>query len=145
MGIESQISLITRIEMFVPGDPIGQPRTKPCIRGKHAGVYDPGQADAWKYSIQYAIKRHRPPQPFSGPLSVYFEFYFRRPKSHTRAQKAHDWCLTEYDLDNLEKSSLDSINGIGIWTDDRIVAELHSRKYYGLPTGAWIIIEQLVN
>ena len=42
------------ISFEVVGLPKAQPRAKATIRGKHAGVYDPGTANDWKTSVKAA-------------------------------------------------------------------------------------------
>lgn len=44
------------LNIFVSGEPKPQPRTRACVRGKHAGTYDPGTA-AGNGSLESPLKR----------------------------------------------------------------------------------------
>ncbi len=67
-----------------------------------------------------------------GPLSVDMTFYFRRPKSHYKADgyslsKAGDGAIPRGDVDNLAKAVMDALNGEA-FIDDRYVLCLTTRK-----------------
>ncbi len=137
------------ISFFVEGDPKGQPRARACIRGKHAGVYDPGTADAWKMAVAEAWRHKVAPEnaprltPFDTAVSLRLAFCFRRPKSHycsgknsdilrDRAPRIH---TAKPDLDNLAKAVMDVLTRLGAWTDDAIVCRLSVSRSWaiGLP------------
>lgn len=108
------------------GNPKGQPRARACIRGKHAGVYDPGTADDWKTIVRCAAKARWDGVPFDGPAAASFTFIFARPKNHFRANgKLRDdapvWHRVKPDRDNLDKGTLDCLTNAGILSDDSIV------------------------
>ena len=67
-----------------------------------------------------------------GPLTVEMTFYFRRPKSHYKADgyslsKSGDGAIPRGDVDNLAKAVMDALNGEA-FTDDRFVVSLTTRK-----------------
>ena len=58
------------LTFFVEGDPKGQPRARACIRGKHAGVYDPGTSDNWKMCVAEVWRRVSSAEPVPANLLV---------------------------------------------------------------------------
>lgn len=115
-----------RINFFVQGEPKGQPRPRACLRGKHAGVYDPGTADGWKLQVSISAKPFVPKAPLTGPLKVDLMLYFPRPKSHYRTGRhagvlrddAPKWHTSKPDRDNAEKAILDQLTVMRFWNDD---------------------------
>lgn len=115
------------LTFFAPGIPKGQPRIRAFVRGRHAGVYDPGTADDFKACIHLAAKQAlikdsvRP--VFSGPISCHAVFVFPRPKSHFTSKgllkpSAPFWHIQKPDRDNLEKCLLDVLTKLQMWDDD---------------------------
>ena len=144
------------ISFFVEGDPKGQPRARACIRGKHAGVYDPGTADAWKMAVAEAWRHKVAPcwNQFDTAVTLRLTFWFRRPKSHygtgKNAGKLKE-CMgrdmrhhtKKPDLDNLAKAVMDVLTRLGAWTDDAIVVRLcASRNWADGVTGCEILISE---
>lgn len=118
---------MSAVSFFVAGTPKGQPRVRACIRGKRAGVYDPGSADEWKKAMLYAW--HMAGQvKFKGPVGVQMNFYFPRPKSHYGTGKnAHKLKLSapihhaqKPDADNLFRCN-DIFTKSGVWEDDALI------------------------
>jgi Holliday junction resolvase RusA-like endonuclease len=113
------------------GLPKGQPRARATIRGRHAGVYDPGTANEWKHAVADAWRLSSRPV-LTGPLMVQLWFYFPRPKNHFRTGKnaaqlkdsAPKYHTNKPDLDNLAKAVLDELTRIGAWKDDAAVCHL---------------------
>lgn len=122
------------IEFNVWGIPKAQPRAKPCIRGKRAGVYDPGTANDWKSMVRAAAREQWNGQAFAGPVVVYVRFFMPRPKSHFNKKglkvDAPHFVTSKPDLDNLEKSLLDALTNLGMWRDDAQVAWVDKQKIY---------------
>lgn len=140
---------MTRYDLWVPGDPVGQPRPRACIRGRHAGVYDPGTADGWKQAIAARV----PPgaAPMDGPVSVTLSFLFARPASHVRTNgavkpSAPSVVAVRYDVDNLAKAVLDVLTTRRVWHDDAQVARLTVTKAYAalpMTAGCFVTIATL--
>lgn len=146
------------ITFFVEGDPKGQPRARACIRGKRAGVYDPGTADAWKMAVAEAWRHKVAPEnaprlsPFETAVSLRLSFWFRRPKGHygsgknagalkDSAPRVH---TAKPDLDNLAKAVMDVLTRLGAWTDDAIVCRLDvSRGWAQSQPGCQISITEM--
>jgi Holliday junction resolvase RusA-like endonuclease len=64
-------------------------------------------------------------RPFDWPVVVSMTFYMSRPRS----RRLDFWVSTTPDLDNMEKSILDALNGVA-YTDDRLVVVKSSSKRY---------------
>jgi len=136
------------VEFTAYGKPKAQPRAKACIRGKRAGVYDPGTADDWKSIVRAAAKSIWSGVPFDGPVRVWFQFSMPRPKSHFGKnglkQSAPIYVTTKPDLDNLEKSVLDALTNVGMWRDDSQVVFVSKEKRYTSATPfAWVKISEM--
>lgn len=147
-----------KIEFFVEGVPIPQPRVRARIVCGHAGVYDPGNSKPWKRTIAATALFYKPAKPITGPVKVDIDFYMPRPLSHYRAGRHADqlkpgapkWHTSggrKYggDRDNLEKAVLDTLTKLGFWKDDGQVCDGPVRKWWanGKP-GMRILIEELV-
>ena len=134
---------MSALYVWVAGVPKAQPRVKPCVRGRHAGVYTPDTADGWKAEVRRAaLANCSTPEPLRGPLSVQLTFLMPRPKS----RKGDVWHATKPDGDNLTKAVLDALTDAGIWGDDAQVARQLVQKLYATGTndaGCAIIIERL--
>jgi Holliday junction resolvase RusA-like endonuclease len=143
--------MTTTITFRVDGLPKGAPRVRAFVRGKHAGVYTPGQADDWKALIALAARPHLPTTPIESACRVDAAFYFPRPKGHYRTGKhaaelkpdAPIDHTAKPDRDNLDKCVLDVLTQLGFWRDDAQVCEGTIRKAYGDRPGAIITVTPL--
>lgn len=133
------VTMRTSLTFHAPGLPKAQPRPRAFARGKHAGVYDPGTAEHWKFTVREAAKDRWDGQPWLGAVRVDLTFVFPRPRSHFRtgknAQLLRDdaprrWHTTKPDRDNLEKAVLDALSTLGIWEDDCQVCSGTVRKVW---------------
>jgi crossover junction endodeoxyribonuclease RusA len=119
-------------EFRVHGIPKPQPRPRATIRGRHAGVYDPGTANEWRAAVAAAGSKHQPAGPLEGPLLVGMRFYLPRPKRLMRkcdpdTRLRH---TAKPDVDNLAKAVLDALTAAGWWADDSQVCSLTIEKWY---------------
>lgn len=116
----------------VRGIPKGQPRPRATIRGKHAGVYDPGTASTWRHAVILEARPLRPSAPIGVPVRVAVEFRMPRPKRLARRADPAGaiWCTAKPDADNLVKAVLDALTDDGWFADDALVVELQVRKVY---------------
>ena len=134
------------MNVFIYGDPKGQPRTRAFARkmgAKYvARVYDSDVADGWKQAIDLGIERefaaYTTKQDATSSFDCSLTFFFRRPKSHagkggyTKAS-APIFHVSKPDADNLAKLVLDRITRGGrIWRDDSQVSRLHIDKYWAI-------------
>lgn len=131
---------------FAQGEPKGQPRPRACIRGRRAGVYDPGTADTWKRQVKAAAKPYIDAQgKLTGPVAVRLSFFMPRPMAHwcirggTRSNelstKAPVFHTSKPDCDNLAKAVLDALTNCKLWDDDNQVAALQIDKVYSNQRG----------
>jgi crossover junction endodeoxyribonuclease RusA len=138
------------LSFYVHGTPVGQPRPRACIRGRHAGMYDPGTADAWKAAVAAAAKAAWDGRVFDCPIRLLLTIWMPRPKSHLRSNgevkpTAPRWPTAKPYRDNLEKAVLDAITTAGVWKDDSLVCSGNTTKTYGVGrAGAHIRIEEIV-
>jgi Holliday junction resolvase RusA-like endonuclease len=140
------------IQFFCAGIPKGQPRPKATMRGRHAGVYDPGTANDWKLQVQISGKDHVPAVPLEMPLRVDLTFYFPRPKKHFRTgaraselrEDAPRFHTSTPDRDNADKACLDQMTVMRFWRDDAQVCDGRIRKLYedGRGPGCTITISE---
>ena len=139
------------IRFFVPGNPKALKRHRNFQRGKFRGTYDPSKGD--KSDFLALAEKNKPEAPLDGPLQVYMDFRFARPKKHfytgKRAHILRDdapmWHTNTPDADNLLKFVCDALNGI-FWKDDKTICWAIPRKMYvdpGEPPGIMVIIQPL--
>ena len=130
----------------VVGNPKAQPRVRATVRGKHAGVYDPGTADEWKALVRAAAEPQRPKEPIEGPIVVSISFMLKRPqrlmrKTDPKGPVPH---AVKPDRDNLDKAVLDALQSAGWWRDDcQVYSGVITKNYHrkkGKP-GALIVIK----
>ncbi len=127
------------VELWVPGQPVPQPRHKVAARGRFAHAYIPAGhgIHAYRLAVQAAAKAAGI-RPLSGPVEVEIECVFARPKSHLGGRggvvlkkNAPAW-PPKSDWDNLAKGVCDALTGIA-WDDDDQVVDGRCRKRYALP------------
>lgn len=126
-------------------------RTKRCSCKNWPTEDDGGRLKVWRALIATAAKRAMGEHPsFEGPLRVVTTFYFARPKSHTRAQRAIPWVvvLKRHDIEKLERAVYDAIGDAGnVWRDDSQVVSHDSQKVYageGEHPGVMVSLEALL-
>ncbi len=80
---------------------------------------------------------------FEGPLLIELNFFFPLPKrlsNKARIEKMGSPHITTPDLDNLVKFYLDCANDI-LYKDDATVAQIITKKMYGIPHTEMIVTE----
>lgn len=121
------------MQIEIPGLPIAQPRHRVGnVRG-HARAYLPSDSPvhAYKAQVRMTWSAAHGGQPLTGPLEVSIMAVFPRPrrlvwKSKPMPREPH---TGKPDLDNIAKSTLDSLNGLA-WGDDSQVVLLHVGKCF---------------
>jgi len=123
MNIQQKISL----KIPIRPTPKGRPRT--AVRGGRAIIYTPETTAKFEKAVaQYA--RLKVKNMLSGPLTAILEFHFIPPKSWSEKKKAQAFDhVIKPDLDNLEKSVLDALEGICFENDSQICRKSSSKRY----------------
>lgn len=92
------------------------------------------------------LSMHVPDVPFSEPVSLNVRWTFPWRKSERKSvvraglDKPH---ISRPDLDNLEKSLLDVLTRLNFWTDDSLVTEKSTSKWWGPKPGIDIEIRPI--
>jgi len=115
---------LRRVRFEVVGQPVPKARPRVVTKGKRRFAYTPKKVKEWEAHVKEEARRHFE-RPFDWPVVVSLIFYMPRPKS----RRLDFWVPTTPDLDNLEKSVLDALNGVA-YTDDRLVVVKSSSKRY---------------
>lgn len=127
--------------------PVGQMRARACVRGQHASTYKAKEQEQREQTLAALLAPHAPNQPLDGPLLLYVNAHFAMPKSKPKKWVQEALCgrirhASKPDADNIAKHLKDVMTGLGFWGDDRQVADLVVRKWYGTRDKLVIRLEQ---
>ena len=90
---------------------------------------------------------HVPPRPFTCPVYLCVRWCFPYRKSELRRNVAASALVphtSRPDLDNLEKNLLDVLTRLNFWSDDSLVVQKHTTKFWGPRPGIYIAIDPLL-
>lgn len=116
-------------------EPQQQERPRATGRGKFIRMYDPPKTAKFKRELkQLAMLEMRDKNKFDSAISVKIKFFRRVQKSISNVERSRRLSgvhrpIVKADLDNYIKSTLDALNDV-IWTDDAIIVELNTSKWY---------------
>ena len=119
------------MKIFIPGEPIAQPRVKVSTRGGFARAYVDAKhpIHAYKQAIRLAYV-NAGGEVLEGPVSIKIVCLFDRPKGHSKKRRQQpEPKITKPDSDNLAKANLDALNEIA-YNDDGQVYRLTVEKLY---------------
>jgi Holliday junction resolvase RusA-like endonuclease len=119
------------MKIFIPGEPIAQPRVKVSTQGGFARAYVDAKHPiyAYKQAIRIAYV-NAGGEVLEGPVSVRVVCWFDRPKSHSKKRRqSREPKTTKPDADNLGKAILDALNEIA-YNDDGQVCRFTVEKWY---------------
>jgi len=119
------------MKIFIPGEPIAQPRVKVSTRGGFARAYVDAKhpIHAYKQAVRLAYV-NAGGDVLEGPVSIRIVCWFGRPKSHSKKRRQQrEPKITKPDADNLGKGNLDALNEIA-YDDDGQVYMLTVEKWY---------------
>lgn len=119
------------MKIFIPGEPIAQPRAKVSTRGGFARAYVDAKhpIHAYKQAVRLAYV-NAGGEVLDGPVEVKITCWFARPKGHSKKRSvAPEPKTTKPDTDNVAKAVLDSLNEIA-YHDDSQVYSLQIEKWY---------------
>lgn len=123
------------MELIFNIEPQQQERPRATGRGKFIRMYDPPKTAKFKRELkQLAMLEMRGKSKFDSAISVKIKFFRRVQKSisnaeHSRRLSGAHRPIVKPDLDNYIKGTLDALNDV-IWTDDAIIVELNTSKWY---------------
>lgn len=117
------------IEILIPAVPVAQPRCKAARIGGFTRVYTPKTADTFKALVALAASQVHKGAPLDGNLRAVIRFVFPRPKTKQYKNKPmpREYYQGKKDIDNLQKSVFDALNGI-LWIDDRQIVAIEASK-----------------
>lgn len=104
------------------------------VRNGRAHFYKKAKVRDAENFLAAMIAPHAPPRPLTGPIGLYVRWCFPYRKGERRAvvktglEIAHQ---TRPDLDNLEKSLIDTLTRLQFWTDDAQVYTKMTQKVWG--------------
>ncbi len=124
------------IEFFVDGLPAPQGSKRHVGRG--VMIEASKKVGPWRAAVERAVALLAF-EPFDGPVGVEVIFYLPKPKTVKR-----DLPTVPPDLDKLLRGVFDALTIASVWTDDAIVIETSTYKFYevGRP-GAYVRIYEL--
>ena len=136
----SHARTFAQIDFEVPGKPHGKERTGDDIRTNKDGKqftshYTPSKTREYEEYVGWrALKQMHEQVKTDRPVQMMFHAYFEVPKSWPNWKR--DLALSgrieptcKPDLDNIEKSIMDGLNGV-VWHDDAQVVTVTKNKFY---------------
>ena len=133
-------------------EPMASPRPKFSSRGGFVKAYMPKPYMAWKKRFLLAWLVYRAKKKAKGkPLFVKIGFYIEPTQAIAKVKKNQLALENETmpvivkpDIDNLQKSVLDALNGYA-WHDDNQISDIYAKKRYSLKPRVEIEIEEIEN
>jgi Holliday junction resolvase RusA-like endonuclease len=119
------------MRIFIPGEPVAQPRVKVSTRGGFARAYVDAKhpIHTHKQAVRLAYV-NAGGEVLEGPVEVKITCWFSRPKSHSKKRRQQrEPKITKPDADNLAKGIGDALNEIA-YNDDGQVYRLTVEKWY---------------
>ena len=134
------------VSFFVPGTP-AQQGSKRYV-GKGIMIDTNSQLKSWRGAVAQACPMEA---PLNGPIRLYLEFCYCRPKSHYGSKNKEPYLKPDAplyktsapDLDKPIRAIGDALTGVA-YVDDAQVAELHVKKTYTCQqAGVFVQIEAI--
>ena len=125
------------IKFTIIGSPVPKGRPRVALRGGYPVTYTPKKTETWENYMRFAAIQYRPEKLLEGPLSIKLHFVLIKPKSVPKKRK---YPCVKPDIDNLEKSVLDALEGLFYRNDSQIVRKVAS-KDYGEPARVEVELE----
>jgi Holliday junction resolvase RusA-like endonuclease len=122
------------MRIFIPGDPVAQPRPKVSTVGGFARAYVDAKHPC--HAMREAIKliwQSQVGRCLTGPVSVRMVFWFERPKGHSKTRRfKSEPKASRPDIDNLCKLVMDGLNGVAYDDDGQVYWLFAEKRYVGL-------------
>ena len=137
------------MKITIPIEPVSQLRPRATSRGGHTRVYDPPKVKTYKDSVRAFLKDY-PIKRFSDvELDVKAKFYLPVQKNISKKERERKLShkvrpCKKPDIDNLQKSLLDALNGI-VWDDDAKITHIEAWKFYSEKPRTEIEINERTN
>lgn len=109
-------------------DPV--PASRPRVT--RWGTYYPEKYTQFRKDMAKMLLKAQQKELYTGALKTDVVFYIPIPKSKSKKQRAEmngAFCVSNMDLDNLEKALYDSMNGV-IYEDDKQIVQHLTRKVW---------------
>lgn len=133
-----------RVELFIPGDPVGKGRPRFSRIGGKPIAYTPIKTR--EYEAEVALRARQSmagQQALIGPVSIAIEAVFPIPESWPMKRKqAGELPAKKPDLDNIIKIIGDALNGI-VYVDDAQICRAVVEKRYGDEPGVFVVVAPL--
>ena len=113
-----------------------RPKAAPRPRFSRNGTYNPAEYTNYKKAIALIAKTKF--EKKDTPITMKIEFFFKVPKSWSKAKKENiPHHTSKPDVDNLVKSVKDALNGVA-YKDDSQVVSIFARKQYAQEDAVFI-------
>ena len=112
--------------------------------GFFVGKYASSAIKAWTAEFAENVRKHKPDEPWDCPVHVSIHFFFPWPESAPKKNKDKlMWKTTKPDLDNSEKTILDTLTKEGFIRDDSIICSKTSEKYFSPEPKILIVLRKI--
>ena len=101
--------------------------------------YEPANLADARQKLTAHLARHKPPEPFDGPVCLAVKWLFPAGTAH----RDGEWRTSKPDTDNLSKLLKDCMTAVGFWRNDALVCSEHVDKLWARVPGILIAIHGL--
>lgn len=117
----------------------GYPYQRPRL-GKYGNAHNPKKYSEYRKSLSFLLKQLSIPSKEYEYLRIHF--YFSYPQSESKKDIVDLKPMNrKYDIDNLIKSFMDSLQDSGIISDDRCICGIYAEKLFTTAKKGWIEFE----
>ena len=131
------------LSFFITGSSVAQGRPRFRRTGNSVHTYDPAKSKSWKESVRWQcieFMRKEKKGMIEGAIHADLVFLLPRPKSLPKKVKDH---VKKPDLENLEKSILDALEGIAYKNDSQICKKSTMKLYETKIPGVSVILKKV--
>lgn len=122
------------MKLLILGNPIGKGRPRVTTRGGFARAYTPRRTADYESEVVHSYNSQIPSKyQLEGPIQADIKAYFKIPNANKKETHKMIANITKHthkpDIDNIEKSVLDALNGLA-YADDSQIVKLTAEKFY---------------
>ncbi len=124
---------MTKIQTYVNGVPIAQPRHRVTTARGFARAYIPAdnKVHGWKNAVIASLdKSGMSDRRIDVPVQLSLEFQLPMPKNMKNETGHTIPHVKKPDIDNLVKAVMDAMTSTGVWRDDSLVWDIRATKIY---------------